>query len=249
MKRFALFLALLLAVTPAGAASKNYGTITTRSGKSFYDCTIVRVHPDGVSFTHRNGAAKIAFKELPASMQRELRYDPQAAAAYQREQAELRKEEQKRRQLQAAVMDEKLMQAQMAEASYFAALHAAASPARPSMSLALPGETLPTVGYQTPSWVGAPITGPAVGGRSYRSSSFSRWSRYPSGYGGGYYPMGGYSSGFGYGYPYGGYSYGGYPYGGSYGGCAPVFGQWNLGGGFHLGVGVGSYGTVLGVCR
>ena len=161
MQRFALFLALLLAVLPAFAAPKNYGTITTRNGKSFYDCNIVRVHPDGVSFTHRDGAAKIAFKDLPASMRQEFRYNPQAAAQYQRAQAAVRKAEQQRRQQQETVMQERLMEAQMAEASYLAAAQMAyRAPSTSTMSLALPGESLPTVGYQTPAWVGTPITGP-----------------------------------------------------------------------------------------
>ena len=248
MQRSVLFLALLLTITPVLAAPKNYGTITTRSGKSFHDCKIVRVYPDGVSFTHRTGAAKIAFKDLPASMRQEFRYDPQQAAAYQREQAAARKEEQQRRKLQEIVMQETLMAAQMAETSYLAAAQAAyRTPATPPMSLALPGENLPTVGYQTPSWVGAPITGPAVGGSDYRRGGYSYWRRYPFNYGSSYYPMGGYYPHVGvYGYPYGGYGCGYSPASAYIG--PTVFRQWNVGGGFHIGVGVSSFGNVLRVC-
>jgi len=255
MQRSVLFFFLLLAVMPAIAAPKNYGTITTRNGKSFYDCKIMRVQPDGVSFTHRDGAAKIAFKDLPANMRQEFRYDPQQEAAYQREQAAARKAELKRQQQQEIVMQERLMEARMAEASYLAAAQTVYhAPSTPAMSLALPGETLPKVGYQTPSWVGTPITGPAIGGSSYRSGNFSHWG-YPAVYGRGSFPVGGYYPGYNYGYPYGGYSYGGYPYSGTYGGgYAPVYGptvygNWNVGHGINFGVGIGSFGTMLGICR
>ncbi len=263
MKRSVLFIALLLSVVPLSAAPKNYGTITTLNGKSFYECRVMRVYPDGVSFTHRNGAAKIAFKELPANLRSEFRYNPKVEAAYQKEQAALRKAEQERKKQQEIVMQEQLMQAQMAEASYLAAASRVANRPAP-MSLAQPGETLTTVGYQTPSWVGTQITGPAVGGSAYRGSGYS-----PYGYGGGYYPASGYSSGYGYpyggyssggysnygGYPYyggssygsypyyGGYSYGSYPsYGGYYGGGSGISGSWNIGHGIHIGVGLGSFG-------
>lgn len=241
MQRFALFLALLLAVMPAVGAPKNYGTITTRDGKSFYDCKIMRVHPDGVSFTHRNGAAKIAFKDLPASMRQEFRYDSQQEAAYQREQAAARKAEQERQKRQEIVMQERLMEAQMAEASYLAAAQTAYyAPRTPSMSLALPGESLPTIGYQTPSWVGTPITGPAVGGSGYRSGGYSRWSSYPFGYGSSYapyYPVGGY------GYPYGGYYGGGYAPGAYV--SPTIFRSWNVGGGLRIGVGISPFSGAL----
>jgi len=238
MKRSVLFIALLLSVVPASAAPKNYGTITTRDGRSFYQCKVMRVYPDGVSFTHRNGAAKIAFADLPEILRTEFRYDPKAEAEYQKEQAALRKAEQERQRQQEIVMQEQLMEARMAEASYLASASRIAS------------TQATTAGAQTPSWVGTPITGPAVGGRSYSGSSSSRF-----GYG---YPMGGYYSGASYGYPgyggysygsypyYGGYSYGGHPYyGGSYygGSYSPsVFGQWNVGHGIHIGVGLGSFG-------
>lgn len=241
MKQAALFFALALAVIPASAAPKNYGTITTRSGKSFYECTVVHVHPDGVSFTHRDGAAKIAFKELPANMQREFRYDPKAEAAYKHEQEVLRKEEQKRREQQEIAMQEKLMEAQMAEASYLAAARAAARAATTApMSTALPGESSATVAYQTPSWVGTPITGPAVGGRDYRRGNYGYWRGYPFGYGGGYYSAGGYYPGASYGYPYGGYYGGGYIPSAYIG--PTIFRQWNVGSGIHIGLGVNPFG-------
>lgn len=234
MKRSALLLALLLAALPALGGPKNYGTITTKAGKSFFDCKITRIYPDGVGFTHREGAAKIAFKDLPENLRQEFRYDPKKEAEYQRAQAALREEEKKRAKLYEIAMEEKLAEARMAEAGYFAAVASAAAASTPAMSLALPGEKLPVLGYQTPSWVGTPITGPALGGSAYRRGS--SWAGYPLGYyGGGYsYPV------FGYGYGYPAYGYGCTP-AGAY--VSPmIYRSWNVGSGFRVGVGITPFG-------
>lgn len=228
MKPFVLSLVLLLAM-PAVAAPQKYGTIATRTGRVFHDCKIMRIYPDGVSFTHRDGAAKIAFKDLPEELRREFRYDPQKEAEYQREQAARREEEKKREKQREAAMQEKLMEAKMAEASYLAA--AAAAPA-PTMSMALPGEAL-TSGYQTPSWVGTPVTGPALGGSAYGRSSFGGYFPYTGGYYG--YP------GYGYGYPSYGYPYHGHSYPSAY--VSPtIYRSWNVGSGVRIGVGVTPFG-------
>ena len=240
MKRIVLLLSLLLAV-PGLKAADSKRTITTQSGKTFLNCKVVRVHPDGVSFTHQNGAAKIAFKDLPESLRREFRYDPKKAAEYQRSQAALRKQQAERARLREIVMEERLMEAQMAEASYLAAAKSLHRPAggAPGMSLALPGEALPKVAQPTPSWLGAPITGTPLGGRAYTRSSYSYWGNYPAGFGGGgFYPNAGFA----------------YPYGGGFGyGYAPVgayvsptiFRSWNVGSGVRVGVGISPFGGVL----
>lgn len=254
MKRSVLLIALLLSVGFVHATPKDYGIISTLDGKAFFDCRIMHVYPDGVSFTHRDGAAKIAFKDLPYNLRNEFHYDAKADAEYQKAQAALRKAEQERQKQQEIVMQERLMAAKMAEASYLAEAKRLANTPAP-MSLAQPGEQ---VNQTTPGWVGTPITGPAVGGRGYSNGSYSGYG-YPYGYyGSGYgYPVGGSYYGVSYGAPYyGGYSYGGYPYyggssygsypyyGGSYGGGYGLsgFGQWNVGHGIHIGFGGGSFG-------
>ncbi len=232
MKRSVLLAALLLSVLPAGAAPKNYGTITTLKGKSFYECQVVHVYPDGVTFSHRNGASKIPFAELPENLRSQFRYDPKAEADYQKQQAALRKAEQEQQKLREIAMQERLMEARMAEASYLASASRLAATSAAVADL------------QTPSWVGTPITGPAVGGRAYSGGSYSSFG-YPFGYSGSGYYSGGNYLGISYGYPYGGYSYGSYPsYGGYYGGgCRPtVFGQWNVGHGIRIGIGGGGFG-------
>lgn len=263
MKRSALFFALLLAAAAPLAASPSYGTIVTQSGQVFYDCSIVKVHPDGLGFIHRDGAAKIAFRDLPQHMRREFRYDPAAEARHKREQAALRKQEKERQRLREVVMEEQLMEAQMAEASYLAAASTVYNPApvvRP-MSTALPGEPVQVVTYQPPSWVGPPIGSTYLGSRGYRrTSSWGGYNPYGFGYGySGYYPSAGYTYPS-YSYPaynYPSYSYPTYnypSYGRPYrryghGSGINAFGSWNVGNGVRVGVGVTPFGGGIRVFR
>lgn len=93
MKRFAcLSLGLLMAAT-ASVCAESVGTIITLLGKTYHDCHIVRVHPDGVSFTHSNGAAKVLFDDLSTNWRKTLGYDPQKEEAYEREIADRRRRE------------------------------------------------------------------------------------------------------------------------------------------------------------
>ncbi len=79
MKTCLLFFALMLTVIQAAPITE----ITTLRGQTFRRCEIVRVHPDGVFFTHSRGVAKILFTDLSASWRSSTGYDPAKAAAYQ----------------------------------------------------------------------------------------------------------------------------------------------------------------------
>lgn len=83
------FALVLLAALSLQAASQE--KITTLTGKTYRQCEIVRVYPDGISFTHANGAAKVLFSDLSQEWRQRLGYDPAKAAAYQREQEALRR--------------------------------------------------------------------------------------------------------------------------------------------------------------
>ena len=89
MNKSFLFLLALTAMLPATVMA-TIDRITTIRGKSYRQCEIVRVHPDGVSFTHANGAAKILFTDLPESWRKRLGYSPAKAEAYEKELAEKR---------------------------------------------------------------------------------------------------------------------------------------------------------------
>ncbi len=67
--------------------------ITTLTGKIYRQCQIVKVHPDGVSFRHADGAAKVLFTDLSKEWRIRLGYDADKAAAYQQELADKREAE------------------------------------------------------------------------------------------------------------------------------------------------------------
>jgi hypothetical protein len=79
MKAFLILFALSL----SGIRADPIDQITTLQHKIYHQCEVVRVHPDGVSFTHANGAAKILFTDLPEAWRTRFGYDPAKAAAYE----------------------------------------------------------------------------------------------------------------------------------------------------------------------
>ena len=79
MKAFLILFALSL----SGIRADPIDQITTLHHKIYRQCEVVRVHPDGVSFTHANGAAKILFTDLPEAWRTRFGYNPAKAAAYE----------------------------------------------------------------------------------------------------------------------------------------------------------------------
>ena len=69
------------------------GGITTLDGKTCKGVTVQRVDPDGLAVGYAaagggTGAAKIKFKNLPDDLQRQYKYDPDKAAAYEARQTQ-----------------------------------------------------------------------------------------------------------------------------------------------------------------
>jgi hypothetical protein len=56
--------------------------ITTNDGVTYRKCRIVRVEPDGITFSHSKGVAKIEFPQLPEEYSEAYDYDPEAAEEY-----------------------------------------------------------------------------------------------------------------------------------------------------------------------
>jgi hypothetical protein len=80
-------LALALA-TVSQADTQTISTITTNAGKTYQNCRIFKVDPDGVMFSHSRGGAKVLFGELSAEVQSKLGYDRDKEAAYNQAHAE-----------------------------------------------------------------------------------------------------------------------------------------------------------------
>lgn len=207
MKALLLFvLALGLASSDALAAAPgdHIAEISTIRGTTFRKCVIVRIYPDGVSFTHSKGAAKIQFTDLESEWRDELGYDSKKAAAYQKDLAERRKLESERRaqlqqdraRAQILAQEAQIKHLQLLERQYLEAA------ARRDAAIAQgQGGLLPAVGF--PGIYYGPInelTGPVYGGQQWRgrhgtySTTASigcgsggilayRSSRYPTAYG------------------------------------------------------------------
>jgi len=73
-----------------GAIGKKFETITTRIGKKYHEVCITEVDPVGVSISHRDGAKRLGFREMPKDWQQKLIYSAaecaEAVAAEQKQQ-------------------------------------------------------------------------------------------------------------------------------------------------------------------
>jgi len=83
MRTVALTLAFLLAASVCFALD-----ITTRKGVTYKQCAVTKVDPDGIRIIHTDGATKIAFEDLPDTLQRQYNYDPAKAAESRKRAAE-----------------------------------------------------------------------------------------------------------------------------------------------------------------
>lgn len=84
MRALATYFILLLAGA-ALHAEEVIPELRTLTGKKYENCTVVKVHPDGVSFRHATGAARVLFTDLSSSWREKWGYDPNLAASYQDE--------------------------------------------------------------------------------------------------------------------------------------------------------------------
>jgi hypothetical protein len=80
--RFALF-ALLLALASPLHADSDSTSVMTRTGKSYHQCKVIKVSPDGVTFRHSKGIAKVLFVDMNETSQERYGYDPAKVRAYE----------------------------------------------------------------------------------------------------------------------------------------------------------------------
>jgi hypothetical protein len=62
-------------------------TIKTLSGKTYTGCVLSQVTPDGISFMHSMGVAKVLFSDLDPAFAATFGYNPDAAEKYEQNQA------------------------------------------------------------------------------------------------------------------------------------------------------------------
>ena len=129
------FAATVLLVGFLAAGPARGGDLTTLSGQTFHDVQPVRVEPDGVTWKHAEGVAKVDFSDSPAAVRAAYHYDAGKAAAYHeaRAQAQRQTDGQARQLLQAR--DDRFRARAQAQAAAQAASTDPASPAAPGKTL------------------------------------------------------------------------------------------------------------------
>lgn len=93
---FLIALALLLPFAKSAPASDGavYSIIRTNSGKVYMNCSVYKAYPDHVILEFENGGANVSFADLSPEMREMLGYNPEKAAAYEKERAEKKRQEQ-----------------------------------------------------------------------------------------------------------------------------------------------------------
>jgi hypothetical protein len=68
----------IIAVDPPASI----GDITDNGGKTYFNCMLVKIEPDGLNVLHKAGAAKLFFTDLSPDLQKKYHYNPTKDAIY-----------------------------------------------------------------------------------------------------------------------------------------------------------------------
>jgi hypothetical protein len=93
---FAVYGFLLVAWLPAQGEADHPEVIETLHGRRYEDCRIRQIQPDGISFVHAGGAAKVLFADLSEPLKKRFGFCETRLAEYERERATRLAAEQKR---------------------------------------------------------------------------------------------------------------------------------------------------------
>lgn len=195
--RCLLFPCLLVTLSLSASVEADTGTvgqIRTLTGRTYRDCRILKTEPDGVSFVHANGAAKVLFADLNDDMRATLGFDARKAAAYEKDLAAKRAKErekavERRKELlkaQAEALQNRLQALRVLESQYLAGAGYASTLQGGVLSYPVP---VPAVGLLAPYTYSpygplSQIQGPYLGGSGYYNAGLSGvYSPYAGPYG------------------------------------------------------------------
>ena len=68
------------AVIPPPAVGSDLGNITSVSGDTFVNCKLLKIEPDGVTFSHAAGIRKLLFTDMSPEAQKRFGHDPDSTA-------------------------------------------------------------------------------------------------------------------------------------------------------------------------
>lgn len=78
-----LVFSVLLIVALSSHARAEIMDLTTVAGKTYKQCRVVKLDPDGVLFRHSNGAGKVLFKDLIKPLRDHFGFDPVKLKAHE----------------------------------------------------------------------------------------------------------------------------------------------------------------------
>ena len=114
-----LQIALALSLTTAALADDGtLGAISTTNGRHYSSCRIINTEPDGVTFRHSRGIAKVLYLQMAGDLRDQLGYDADKAAKYQ-EGLKVKREMERQRSIAREQRIQRVMQAALTAASYF----------------------------------------------------------------------------------------------------------------------------------
>lgn len=117
MKTFSLLIFTIQLGLTFAARAYEPTTIETAQGKIYQRCRIIKRDPDGVSFAHSKGTAKVLFSDLSEPMRNALGYDARKEEIYEKEQAAARKEAAQAKRERETKLAEALIAAQARQAA------------------------------------------------------------------------------------------------------------------------------------
>ena len=77
-----LLLPLTLAAAPLPPSPEQLGDIRLNDGRTLLKVSLLRAEPDGLRLEHAAGVGKVAFEDLPKSLQSRFHFDPAKASAF-----------------------------------------------------------------------------------------------------------------------------------------------------------------------
>ena len=106
--KISLVCALFSGFFYTGLHAQNPASYTLPNGKILENPYVISQKPDGVLVGHKYGVIFVKFSDLPADIQKKFNYDPAKAAEYEKQQAQIKAAQEKKKAEDASKKAEEL---------------------------------------------------------------------------------------------------------------------------------------------